>query len=183
MPLVNCEISLILTWSASCVITSKLKREADLDADSAVNRIDIPTGATFKTADTRLYVPVVTLSTQDDNKLLEQLKRGFEKSIKWNECRSEMSNQSKNNNLKYLIDPTFAENNTLFVLSFKNGDDRTSFFKYYTTNVVVNTSTYWLIETFFDNLIKYKEEAYKKINQFVKDNEYAATNLLDYEYF
>ena len=139
----------VLTWSANCVITSKVKREADPDADPEVDGIDIPTRATFKTADTRLYVPVGSLLTQDDKKLLEQLKRGFGKSIKWNECWSEMSNQSKNNNLKYLIDPTFAANNILFVLSFKNEDVRTSFFKYYTTNVVVKTSIYWLIETVF----------------------------------
>ena len=56
-----------------------------------------------------MYVPVVTLSTQDDNKLLEQLKAGFKVTIKWNKYRSERSNQSKNNNLKYLIDPAFTK--------------------------------------------------------------------------
>ena len=82
-----------------------------------------------------MFVPVVTLSTQDDNKLLEQLKTGFKRTIKWNKYRSEMSNQSKNNNSNYLIDPTFIKVNRLFVLSFENQDNRISFSKYYTPNI------------------------------------------------
>ena len=86
-----------------------------------------PTNATFQITDTKLYVPVVTLSTKDDNNFLEQLKSGFKRTIKWNKYRSEMTNQTKTNNLNYLIDPTFTKVNRLFVLSFKNEDDRTSF--------------------------------------------------------
>ena len=74
-----------------------------------------------------MYVPVVTLSAENDNKLLEQLKTGFKRTIKWNKYRSEMSNQTKNNNLNYLVDPTFANVNRLFALSFENENDRTSF--------------------------------------------------------
>ena len=77
-----------------------------------------------------MYVPVVTLSAENDNKLLEQLKTGFKRTIKWNKYRSEMSNQTKNNNLDYLIDPSFTNVNRLFVLTFENEDDRTSFSKY-----------------------------------------------------
>ena len=84
-----------------------------------------------------MFVPVVTLSTQDDNKLLEQLKTGFKRTIKWNKYRSEMSNQSKNNNSNYLIDPTFIKVNRLFVLSFENQDNRISFSKYYTPNIEI----------------------------------------------
>ena len=94
-------------------------------------RGDSPESATFKIKDCRLYVPVVTLSAENDNKLLEQLKAGFKRTIKWNKYRSEMSNQAKNNNLNYLIDPTFTNVNRLFVLSFENENDRTSFSKYY----------------------------------------------------
>ena len=74
-----------------------------------------------------MYVPVVTLSTQNDNKLLEKLKVGFKRAIKWNKYRSEMSNHTKNNNLNYLIDSTFTKVNRLFVLTFENKDDTTSF--------------------------------------------------------
>ena len=84
-----------------------------------------------------MFVPVFTLSTQDDNKLLEQLKTGFKRTIKWNKYRSEMSNQSKNNNSNYLIDPTFIKVNRLFVLSFENQDNRISFSKYYTPNIEI----------------------------------------------
>ena len=81
-PLSNCEVSLSLTWSKNCVITSKATREADPDADPAVAGINNPTNATFKIKDTKLYVPVFTLSAENDNKLLEQLKTGFKRTIK-----------------------------------------------------------------------------------------------------
>ena len=104
---------------------------------TGTNTVDSPTNATFKTTDAKLYVPVVTLSAQNDNKLLEQLKTEFKRTNKWNKYRSEMSNQSQNNNLNYLTDPTFTNVYKLFVLSFKNehGNDnenenvRTSFKK------------------------------------------------------
>ena len=118
MSLINCEVSLTLTWSENCVLTSKATREADPDADPAVAGINNPANALFKITDCKLHVPVVTLSVEDDNKLLEQLKTGFKRTIKWNKYRSEMSNQTKNNNLSYLIDPTFTNINRLFVLSF-----------------------------------------------------------------
>ena len=68
-----------------------------------------------------MCVPVVTLSTENDKELiLEQLKTGFKKTIKWNKYRTKMANQTKNNNLNYLIDPTITKINRLFVLSFEN---------------------------------------------------------------
>ena len=77
-----------------------------------------------------MYVPVVTLSAENHNKHLEQLKTGFKRTIKWHKYRSEMSNQTKHNNLNYLIDPTFTNVNRLFALTFENEDDRTSFSKF-----------------------------------------------------
>ena len=79
-----------------------------------------PSGATFKITDTKLYVPVVTLSKENDTKLLEQLKLGFKRTIKWNKHRSQMTIQTQNNNLNCLIDITFTNVNRLFVLSFQN---------------------------------------------------------------
>ena len=76
-------------------------------------------------------MPVVTLSTEDDNNFLEQLKVGFKRTIKWNKYRSEMNNHTKTNNLNYLIDPTYNKVDRLFVLSFENEEDRISFSKYY----------------------------------------------------
>ena len=99
--------------------------------------VNNPKNATFKIIDTTLYVPVVILSTENDNRLLEQLKTGFKRTIKWNKYRSEMTNQTKNNNLNYLIDPTFTKVNRLFVLSFENENDRASFSNYYVPNVQI----------------------------------------------
>ena len=70
MSLINCELNLILTWSENCVITSKATRDANPNANPAVVAINHSTNATFKITDTKLHVPVVTLSTQDDNKHL-----------------------------------------------------------------------------------------------------------------
>ena len=113
IPLINCEVELILTWSKNCVLADMT---VDADADPA---IVAPSGATFKITDTKLYVPVVTLSKENDAKLLEQLKSGFKKTIRWNKYRSQMTFQPQNNNLNYLTDPTFTNVNRLFVLPFQ----------------------------------------------------------------
>ena len=136
--LINCEVSLTLSWSETCVITSMEKRlvRAAPGGNQAVY-VDSPTNAAFKIKDCNLYVLVVTLSAEIDNKLFEQLKTGFKRTIKWNKYRSEMSNQTQNNNLNYLIDPTFTNVNRLFVLIFENEDDKTSFSKYYVPKVEI----------------------------------------------
>ena len=97
IPLINCEVSLALTRTENCVITNKAYRKAD--AETAVVRIDNPINAAFQIRDTNLYVPVVTLSTENDKKLLEKLRARFKRTIKWNKYKSEMTNQTKNNNL------------------------------------------------------------------------------------
>ena len=132
MPLINCEVSFILTWSRECVITSMEKRVI-----TNTRRDTSPANATSQIKDTILYVSVVTLSTENDKRLLEQSRTGFKRTIKWNKYNSEMTNQTQNNNLNYLIDPTFIKVNRLFVLSFENENDRTSFSKYYVPNVQI----------------------------------------------
>ena len=112
-----------MIWSKNCGINDEARRDSDLNANPPVFEIRARTGATFKKTDPKLYVPVVTLSIEDDNKLLEQLKSGIKRTIKLNKYRSEMSNQTKTKNLNYLIDSTFHEVNRLFVLSFKNEDE------------------------------------------------------------
>ena len=82
-----------------------------------------PTGLEFKITDTTLYVPVVTLSKENEIKLLGKLKSGLTKTIKWNKYRSQMSVQNNNNNLNYLIDPTFMNVNRSFVLSFERTEE------------------------------------------------------------
>ena len=84
----------------------------------------------FKITNTKVFVPVLTLSKENDIELLEQLKSGFKRTIKWYKYRSQMPIQPQNNNLNYLIDPTFINVNRLFVLPFprnNNTDSRYSF--------------------------------------------------------
>ena len=146
-----------------------------------------PSGATFKITDTKLYVPVVTLSKENDIKLLEQLKSGFKRTIKWNKYRSQMTIQPQNNNLSYLIDPTFTNVNRLFVLSFERTEDckdyRDSFSHQYAPKAQIKYFNV-LIDgrSFFDLPIKNEEEAYEKIID-MSNNDYTTGNLLDFAYY
>ena len=114
--MINCEVEFILTWSKNCAL-------ADMTARAARNNNNSPaivtTGLEFQITDTKLHVPVVTLSKQNDEKLLQQPKSEFKRTVKWNKYRSQMTVQSNNNNLNYLTDPTFTKVNRLFVLSFQ----------------------------------------------------------------
>ena len=88
MSLINCEVSLALTWFENCVFTDITTKVA-VDAQGnnpARTEINSPTNATFKKADIKLYVPVVTLSTQDNNKLLEQLRTRFKRKLLSTKC-------------------------------------------------------------------------------------------------
>ena len=116
--------------------------------------------------------------------MLEQLKAGFKRTITWNQYRSELFNQPKNNNLNYLIDPTFTNVNRPFVLTFENEDDRTSFSKYYVPSVEIKDVNVLVDgKPFFEIPVKNKEEAYETIIKMSKNNDYTTGNLLDYEYF
>ena len=179
IPLINCKITLILSWYKECVLVGRAFRGPPA---AAINSL---TSAKFEITDCKLYVPVITLSAENDNKLLEQLKSGFKITIKWNKYLSQMYNQNKNNNLNYLIDPTFSNVNRLFVLSFENEEDRTSYYTYYMPTVEIKDYNI-LIDgnAFFELPIKDIEETYEKIIQ-ITDNSgfYTKRNLLDYEYF
>ena len=89
MPLINCEVNLILTWSRDCVITNSTGK------------------GKFAITETKLYVPVATLSTQDRSKLLQQLKSGFKRTIKWNKYESNIKTFAQNRCLNHLINPSF----------------------------------------------------------------------------
>ena len=154
--------------------------------------IDNPEDATFQITDTKLYVPVVTLSKENDIKLLEQLKTGFKRTIKWNKYRSQMTIQPQNNNLNYLIDPTFTNVNRLFVLSFQRiagennttKDYRDSFSHYYVPQFEIKDFNVLIDrKSFFDLPVKNEEEAYETIMEMSNNNDYATSNLLDFSYF
>ena len=177
IPLISCEVSLELKWDKNCVITSLEQRDIGGNGDNA------PTGARLAIDDCKLYVPSVTLSKDDKIKLLTNLKSRFKREIIWNKYRSQMTTEAVNNNLNILIDLTFTNVNRLFVLAYQNADDRQSFSQFYLPNVMVkdyNVITDKL--AFFDLPIK-TEEAYEKIIDISRNNEYTTGNLLDYDYF
>ena len=102
MSLINCKINLLLTWSVNCVIVST----------DVANQ-----GATFSITDTKLYVPVVTLTTQDNAKLLQQLKSGFKRTINCNKYQSKLELLGQKqylNHLINLINPTFQGVNRFY---------------------------------------------------------------------
>ena len=154
MPLFNCEISLILTWPKSCVFFSK-------------------TGETeFAITDTKLYVLVVTLSTEDNIKLLKQLESGFKRTINWNKYQSKPTDQEQIRYFDYLIDPNFHGVNRLFVLSFENRTDKNAHTGYYIPKV--ETRDYSVVidtRNFFDQPIKNDLKTYDNIRrmQLVKE--------------
>ena len=124
IPLINCQVELILTWFKNCVLTDKSTREANYGANPVVYEIDNPENATFQITEVKLFVPVVTLLKENNVKLLEQLKAGFKRTIKWNKYRSQMTIQPKNNNLNDLIDPTFTNVNRL--IEYSDNSDYTT---------------------------------------------------------
>ena len=102
----------------------------------------------------------------------------------WNRYRSQMTTEAVNNNLNLLIDPTFTNVNRMFVLAYQNADDRQSFSQFYLTKVLVKDFNVIINKlAFFDLPIKTEEEAYEKIIDICRNNEYTTDNLLDYDYF
>ena len=132
------------------------------------------------------------MSKENGTKLLEELKLGFKRTIIWNKYRSKITIQPQNNNLNYLIDPTLANANRLFVLPFQRnaGENNTakeyrdSFSHYYVPNARLKDFNVLIDgESLFDLPVKIEEEAYEKIIDVSNDNDYTTGNLLDFVYF
>ena len=137
MLLINCEINLILTWPEKCVL------------------LNDTIGTTFTITGTKLYVPVLTLSTQDNAKLLQQLKLGFTGTINLNKYQQEITIQARNPHLDCLIDPSFQEVNSLLVLSFENTTDRAVHPKCYLATVEIKVYNVMIDgQNFFDQPVK-----------------------------
>ena len=116
IPLINCEVELNLNWSENCVMIYA----------NVANQVP-----TFTITEKNLYVPVVTLSIQDNEKLLPQLKSGFKRKISWNKYLAKPELLAQDANLNYLIEPSFQGVNRFFVLAFENDEQRTSNKRYY----------------------------------------------------
>ena len=133
------------------------------------------------------------MSKENDKKLLEQLKSGFKRTVKWNKYRSQMTVQSNNNNLNYLIDPTFTKVNRLFVLSFERTEEnnvkryhRNSFSRYYVPNIEIKDLNVLINgKSFFDLPVKNKEVYGKLTGKLFRWVElyYTTGNLLDFACF
>ena len=171
MPLINCGVNLILTWSSTCVLI----------ATSIPNQ-----NATFAITDTKLFVPVVTLSTQGNTKFCQQLQSDFKRVINWNKYLSKPEILAQNPNLNHLVEPSFQGVNRLCVLAFKNDDYRTTDDEYYLPtveikdyNIVING------KNFFDQPIKNNKVTYDNIRKIAtgQGDDYTTGCLLDYPYF
>ena len=168
MPLINCEVNLILTWSKDCVITNSTGE------------------GKFARTETKLYVPGVTLSTKDNEKLLQQLKSDFKKTISWNKYESNIKTFAQNRYLNYLINPSFQGVNRLFVSSFENKNDRTSHSTYYLPKVEIKDYNVMIDgRNLFDQPINSMSQTYENIRKTAtgKGDDYKTGCLLDYPYF
>ena len=164
MPLINCKIKLNLTWKKECVLST--------DAGNAV----------FIINDTKMYVPVVTLSKEDNKDLIEQQNKGFQRSIYWNEYKTKEINENADANVfKYInLDPSFQGVNRLFVTAYNrvDGQDlpRIDLNKY---NVIIDG------RNFYDNPIESDIEKYRELKKVMigKREDYTTGSLLDFNYF
>ena len=148
MPLINCEVNIILTWSKDCVITNSTVAEK------------------FTITETKLYVPVVSLSTEDNAKLLQLLKSSFKRTINWNKYESSVRRFAQNRYLNYLINPNFQGVNRLFLLSFENENDRTSHSTYYLPKVEIKDYNVMIDgRNFFDQWIDSLAKTYEHIRK------------------
>ena len=168
MPLINCEVSLILTWSSTRVITNY-------------------NGAgTFAITNTKIYVPVVTLSTQENAKLLQQLKSGFKRIINWNKHLSKPELLAQNPDLNHLVEPNFQGINRLFVLAFEGDAQRIVHTGHYLRDVEIKDYNIMINgENFFDQPIKNNKATYENIRKIAtgQGDDYTTGCLLDYPYF
>ena len=157
-----------MTWPSTCVITNS-------------------NGAgTFAITNTKLSVPVVTLSTQENNKFLQQLKSGFKRVINWNKYLSKPELLAQNPKLNHLVEPSFQGVTRLFVLAFSNDDYSTSHERYYLPNVEIKDYNIMINgEKFFDQLIKNNNVTYENIRNIAsgQGDDYTTGCLLDYSYF
>ena len=171
MPLINCEVNLIFTWSSTCVLV----------ATGVQNQ-----NATFAITDTKLYVPVVTLSTQENIKFYQQLKSGFKRVINWNKYISKPELLAQNPNLNHLVEPSFQGVNRLFVLAFENDNHRSSARRYNLPTVEIKDYNIMINgENFFNQPVKNNKVTYDNIRKITtgQGDDYTTGCLLDYPYF
>ena len=173
MPLINCKIKSNLTWKKACVLST--------DAGNAV----------FIINDTKMYVPVVTLSKQDNKDFIEQQNKGFQRSIYWNEYKTKEINENADANVfKHInLDPSFQGVNRLFLMAYNRVDNqptRNGQRKYYLPRISLNKYNVVIDgRNFYDNPIESDIEKYRELKKVMigKGADYATGSLLNYNYF
>ena len=167
MPLISYEINLILIWSEKCLLSNDTK------------------ATTFAITDEKFYVPVVTVSTQDNSKLLQKLKSDFKRIINSNKYQWKVTIQSPNPDLDYLIDPSFQGIKRAFVLSFENTTERTVPIKCYLPTVEIKDYNVMIDrQHFFDQPVKSNLRTYDNIRKIAfGQGDVNTTGCLDYNYF
>ena len=191
MPLVNCKIDLELTWHKDCIISS---------ADAATGQV-----VSFMITDTKLYVPIVTLSTKDNTNLTQKLNEGFKRTIYWNQMR--LNHFQKLHTKNAALDAAFQGVNRLFVLAFE--DTRVNDLAIDANNpapqnlaanrVIINSYRKYFVprvditgynvltdgRNFYDQPINDSIRKYDEIRKIAtgKGDNYATGCLLDYDYF
>ena len=170
MPLINCETNLILTWAENCVISSATGKSK------------------FEITDTKLYAPVVTLSTQNNVKPLQQLKSSFQRTINWNKYQSNVSTQIQNKFLDILIDPSFQGVNRLFILLFENEENRKVNKRYCLLKVEIKKYNVMIDgKIFFEQPVETITKTFEAFDSIWKiatgqGDDYKTCCLLDYNY-
>ena len=181
MPLINCKIKLNLTWKKECELST-----LDDDAGNPENN------AVFITNDTKMYVPIVTLSKEDNKDFIEQQNKGFQRSIYWNEYKTKGQDKDADaNNFKYIIlDPSLQGVNRLFVMAYSRADNnqptKNGQRKYYLPRIDLEKYDFIIDErNFYDNPIESDTEKYRELKKVMigKGEDYTTGSLLDYNYF
>ena len=187
MPLINCKIHLELNWHNNCVIMYGADTYAG--GDNANNR-----ETALKIKSTKLYVPIVTLSTKDNVNLTKQLNKGFKGSVYWNKYKSKIETKTADNGniTRFSLDASFQGANRLFVLAFNDTDGnanklkRDSHRKYFLPRVdITNYSVLIDGRNFYDQPINDQIKKYDEIRKVAtrKGDDYTTGCLLDYQYF
>ena len=142
--------------------------------------------STFSITETNLHVHVVTLSTQDNAKLLPQLKSSFKRTISWNKYLPKPELLAQNANLNHLIEPSIQGINRLFVLAFENDAQRTSDNRHYIPNVEIKDYNVMIDgKSFLNQPVKNDKVTYENIIKISagQGNDYTTGCLLEYTYF
>ena len=172
MPLINCKVEFSLTWNKNCILSS------------------VVDDSTFAITDAKLYVPVVTLKTEDNTKLSKLLSKGFKRPIHWNEYKvTPNKNYDANEYLRERLDASIQGVNKLFVFPYMKGDNFTtenSYDKYFLPRLKIDNYNIEIDgRNFYDQAVNDSIKRYDEIRKIStgQGDDYTTGCLLDFAYF